>query len=148
MDFADGTEIVDLQGRVVLPGLLDAHTHPSTVALSSGHVQLPETHNLDEILEFLREDAERHPKAEAPYLYFEYYPTTLFGDGSPTKELLDTAISDRPVLLHDAGDHASWTNSAMLEALGVTRVTEDPVPELARFARVEHGELIGDIIHG
>lgn len=148
MDFADGTEIVDLQGRVVLPGLLDAHTHPATVAASSWHVQLPDTHNLDEILEFVREYGERHPKEEAPYLYFEYYPTTLFGDGSPTKELLDTAISDRPVLLQDAGDHASWTNSAMLEALGVTRDTEDPLPGLARFARDENGELTGHIFEG
>ena len=137
--------VVDLGGRTVLPGLIDAHTHPATVAKSGWHVALPETDDLDEILDFVREYGQTHPVTEAPYLYFEYYPTSLFAESPPTKEMLDTAISDRPVLCQDSGDHASWVNTRMLELLGVDETTPDPVPGLERFARDEAGTPTGHI---
>lgn len=145
--FAETTPLqrIDLGGRLVLPGLIDAHTHPAIVAASRWHIRLPEVSTVEEVLDFVREYGRQHPKEEAPYLHFEYYPTTLFGDDAPTKELLDTAISDRPVLCQDSGDHASWVNTKMLELLGVTADTPDPVPGLERFARDEHGNPTGHI---
>lgn len=136
----------DLGGRLVLPGLIDAHTHPEMLTLSRWHVRLPETDDVDELLAFIRDYGRAHPKEEAPYLYFEYYPSTLFGEGGPTKELLDTAISDRPVLCQDFSDHAHWINSRMLELLGVTRDTPDPVPGLEMFVRDADGEPTGHVL--
>jgi predicted amidohydrolase YtcJ len=139
---------VDLRGRLVLPGVIDAHTHPAMVAASSWHVQLPHTDDVDEMLDFIRDYGHRHPKETAPYLHFEYYPTSMFGDGAPTRQLLDRAISDRPVLCQDAGDHASWVNTKMLELMGVNRDTPDPVPGLERFARDEAGHPTGHVFEG
>ena len=136
---------VDLEGRTVIPGLIDAHSHPALVAMSRWHVQLPETHSADELLDAIRDHGAAHPKEEAPYLYFEYFPTALLGEAGATKELLDSAISDRPVLVQDSGDHASWVNTRMLELLGVDENTPDPVPGLERFARDAGGRPTGYI---
>src|SRR3954447_23958471 len=146
----DALPVHDLGGRTVVPGFIDAHTHPSMVAQSSWHVRLPWTTDVDEILGFIREYAEAHPPEEVPFLYFEYYPTAAFTGTQPTKELLDTAVSDRPCLLQDFSEHAHWVNSKMLELMGVTRETPDPVPGLEMFVRDEDGEptgLLFEMVH-
>lgn len=48
------TDVVDVEGRAIIPGLVDSHTHPELVALSSWHVALPRTDDLNTILDFLR----------------------------------------------------------------------------------------------
>lgn len=143
---APGSRLIDLGGRTVLTGLIDAHTHPTMVARSAWHISLPDTDDLEEILSFVKEYGETHSPDEAPFLYFEYYPSTLFGESGPTKEMLDAAISDRPVLLQDFSDHAHWVNSRMIDLLGVTRETPDPVPGLEMFVRDADGEPTGYIL--
>lgn len=140
------TPRIDLAGRTVLPGLIDAHTHPTMVARSAWHVALPHTDDLDTILAFVRDYARTHSPADAPFLYFEYYPSTLFDERGPTRQMLDTVVSDRPVLLQDFSDHAHWVNSRMIELLGVTRDTPDPVPGLEMFVRDDDGEPTGYIL--
>lgn len=139
---------IDLENRLVLPGLIDSHTHPAAVSRSRWHVALPRTHDVTEVLNFIRAYGEAHPPSEHPYLYFEYYPSTLFGDQRPTKELLDTAIADRPVLCQDASEHAAWVNSRMLELMGITKDTPDPVPGLEMFVRNADGEPTGHLLEG
>lgn len=136
-------EVYDLKGKMMIPGIIDSHTHPGMVSQSSWHVRLPWTHDLEEILAFIKEYAEKHPVSEIPFLYFEYYPTNLFGERGPTKELLDSVVSDRPCLCQDFGDHLHWVNSKMLELMEVTKDTPDPVPGLEMFVRDEEGELTG-----
>ncbi len=136
-------DVWDLGGRTIVPGLIDAHTHPSMVSQSRWHVRLPWTEDVEEILAFVRDYAAAHPKEEAPYLYFEYYPSTAFRDREPTKELLDSAVSDRPVLCQDFSEHEHWVNSRMLELMEITRDTPDPVPGLEMFVRDADGEPTG-----
>lgn len=140
---ADDLPVRDLGGRTVVPGFVDAHTHPSMVAQSSWHVRLPWTEDVAEILAFIEDYVAAHPVEEAPFVYFEYYPSATFRDGGPTKELLDSVVSDRPVLCQDFSEHEHWVNSAMLELMGVTAETADPVPGLEVFVRDEDGEPTG-----
>jgi len=65
---AAGLPVYDLGGRTVVPGLIDSHTHPSMVAQSFWHVRLPWTTDVDEILDFIRDYAQAHPRDEAPFL--------------------------------------------------------------------------------
>jgi predicted amidohydrolase YtcJ len=142
--------VYDLGGRTIVPGLIDSHTHPTMVTQSFWHVRLPWTTDVDEILDFIREYAAAHPRDEAPFLYFEYYPSATFADNPPTKELLDTAVSDRPCLCQDFSEHAHWVNSKMLELMEITRDTPDPVPGLEMFVRDESGEptgLLRELVH-
>jgi len=134
------TETFDLGGRLVIPGMVDAHAHPDWVALSAWHVTLPWTYDVDEILTFVRRYAKEHPREEAPFIYAEYYPSTLFDTDGPKKELIDAYVSDRPVLLQDHSDHCSWVNSKMLELMRVDKdtplqvVPDDPAPQFVRDA--------------
>jgi len=138
-----GAMVHDMKGKMIIPGIIDSHTHPGMVSQSSWHIRLPWTEDVNELLAFVKEYAKTHPVSEAPFLYFEYYPTSMFGDKGPTKELLDTAVSDRPCLCQDFGDHLHWVNSKMLEMMEVTKDTPDPVPGLEMFVRDENGEPTG-----
>lgn len=142
-DAPEDGEIVDLQGKMVIPGIIDSHIHPGAVSQSSWHIRLPWTENAAELLAFICAYAKEHPKEEAPFLYFEYYPTSMFGTQGPTKELLDTACSDRPCYCQDFGEHLHWMNSKMLELLEVTKDTPDPVPGLEEFVRDKDGNPTG-----
>jgi predicted amidohydrolase YtcJ len=139
----DGADIYDLGGKTVIPGFVDSHVHPATVAQSAWHVELPKTSDVSELLNFMKAYAQAHPPDEIPFLYFEYYPTEMFGDEGPTKELLDMAVSDRPCIVQDWGDHLHWVNSKMLASLGVNRNTPDPVPGHEIFVRNPNGEPTG-----
>lgn len=135
--------VYDLKGKLIIPGFVDSHIHPGMVSQSSWHVKLPWTEHQEELLAFIKAYAEAHPKEEIPFLYFEYYPNSMFGEKGPTKELLDQAVSDRPCLCQDFGDHLHWVNSKMLEMMEVDKDTPDPVPGLEMFVRDERGEPTG-----
>ena len=92
------SKIHDAHGKFLMPGIIDSHIHPGWVTKSLWHVRLPWTDNVDELLTFVKKYGENHPKSECPFLYFEYYPTSMFNEKGPDKALLDEAISDRPVL--------------------------------------------------
>lgn len=139
---AGGREF-DAKGKTILPGFVDSHNHPGMVSQSSWHITLPWFEKAEDLLAFVRQYAQEHPKEEIPFLYFEYYPTTMFDENGPTKELLDTAVSDRPCLCQDFGEHLHWVNSKMLECMGVTKDTPDPVPGLEMFVRDKNGEPTG-----
>lgn len=135
-------DIRDLGGKCLLPGFIDSHVHPGWVTKSLWHIRLPWTEDPQELLAFIRKYGEEHPRSECPFLYFEYYPTSMFDEKGPTKELLDSAMSDRPVLCQDFGEHLCWINSKMLELLGVDKDTPDPGP-LETFVRDEEGNPTG-----
>ena len=138
----DGADIYDLHGKMVIPGFVDGHIHPGMCAKSSWHVRLPWTDDKDELLAFVKKYGEEHSKEEAPFLYFEYYPTSMFDAKGPRKEWLDEAISDRPCLCQDFGEHLCWINSKMLEFLGVNKDTPDPTT-LEVFVRDADGTPTG-----
>jgi len=132
----------DLSGKMILPGFIDSHVHPGMVSKSAWHVRLPWTKDVGELLDFIAEYGEKYPKEEIPFLYFEYYPTSIFDEKGPRKELLDQAISDRPVLCQDFGEHLCWVNSKMLELMGVDENTPDP-STLEAFVRDSNGKPTG-----
>ncbi|WP_433585870.1 amidohydrolase [Microbacterium hydrocarbonoxydans] len=143
MYVGDNTKVIDLDGRAIVPGLIDAHTHPDLVVLSSWKTELPATQDLTEIQGFLRDFAAEHPVSEVPYIEAEYYDTGMdWGPEGPNAAAIDAAVSDRPVLLNDWSGHASTMNSKMMEILGIdasTPLVVDETDPAVQFTRGEDG---------
>lgn len=135
--------IYDLDQKMVIPGLIDSHTHPGMVAQSTWHIDMPWFKDVKEVISFIKDFAEKHTKEELPFLYFQYYPTSMFDENGPSKELLDEAVLDRPCYVQDFGGHLCWVNSKMLEMMEVTKDTPDPVPGLEMFVRDKNNEPTG-----
>ena len=119
------TEIIDLNGRVLLPAFIDGHTHPATVAKSRWRIRLPEFETKEELLQYVKDYCEEHPVSEVPYFFGEFYSSTMFGEDGPRKEWIDAYVSDRPVRLQEFTDHACWYNSRALKLMGIDASVEE-----------------------
>ena len=136
-----GTRRHRLGHNLVLPGLVDAHTHPGLVTGSSDIFLLPRTTDRRELIAAVARQARSHP--DLPILVGGYWPVAAFDAGGPRKEDLDRVVPDRPVVLFDDSGHSQWVNSRTLRMMGVDRHTPDPVPGLSYFARKPDGEPTG-----
>ncbi len=142
---AEDAEIIDLEEKTVLPGIIDGHTHPTTIAKTQWHVRMPLTTNKEDLYKNIAEYAKRTDKEEQPFLYMESYFTETFGSEGPKKEDLDKLISDRPARIQDFGDHACWYNSMAVDMLGIadgSGMIDSPAGE-AVIMRNDKGEPTG-----
>jgi hypothetical protein len=128
---------LDLGGRVVLPGIVDAHSHLTMVgehALYSADVNSPpigEVQTIDDIIDVLREHAGR-PECGA-WIQGHGYDDTLLDEGRhPTSADLDLVARDRPVVITHISGHFLAANSIALAQAGIDRATEDPVGGVIR----------------
>ena len=129
----------DPDGRLVVPGFTDAHTHLVMMGEALGRVGLTDARSLDEIQSRLRDARAAAPEA-ARVLGRGWLFDSMPG-GHPTAAMIDEAVADVPVYL-DANDyHSCWVNSAALAELGITRDTPDPLG--GRIGRDAAGEPDG-----
>ena len=143
----DDTTEFDLDGRFVLPGLVDSHTHPGLVARSADYVDLPWTpETKKEMFDALLAYANEHPDKE--YIVGGRWPTDIFGEEGPNRHDLDAVIPDRPVILTDTSGHAQWLNTKALEVLGIDSSTPDPIPGLSYLVRDADGNPTGWVKEG
>ncbi|RSM99355.1 amidohydrolase [Streptomyces sp. WAC 01325] len=138
------TEVVDLAGRLLLPGFQDAHVHPVPAGLELTQCDLTGTRTADETLAAVRAYAEAHPERE--WITGGGWSMEAFEGGTPTKELLDSVVPDRPVYLPNRDHHGAWVNSRALALAGITRDTPDPAD--GRIERDPSGEPSGTLQEG
>ncbi|WP_030344608.1 amidohydrolase [Streptomyces sp. NRRL S-1022] len=132
------TEVVDLAGRLLLPGFQDAHVHPVPAGLELSRCDLTGATTAEETVAAVRAYAEAHPERE--WILGGGWSMEAFAGGTPTKELLDAAVPDRPVYLPNRDHHGAWVNSRALELAGVGRDTPDPADgRIERNASEEPG---------
>lgn len=117
------TKVLDLNGRNVLPGLYDSHTHPVGAAMSESTEVLPYLTSLEDAFAYIRTKAKELPEGEWIVLRFAF-PTRLKEGRFPTKAELDKAAPKHPVYYH-AGP-AGMTNSMGLRVSNITRDTPNP----------------------
>ena len=119
------TRIIDLEGKMVLPGFIEAHVHPSGAALLLAGVSLFTATTSDEYLKLIKDYASKNPNASVIRGFGWNHPA--FGPNGPTKELLDSVVPDRPVVLFALDGHSAWVNSKALEMANITNETPDPM---------------------
>ena len=138
------TRIVDLAGRLVIPGFQDAHAHPVFGALELTTCTLVGLETVDEYLAAVADYARRHP--DDATLDGGGWIQSAFPDGRPTAALLDPIVPDRPLLLWGNDGHRAWVNSAALAAAGIDDRTPDPAD--GRIERDAAGRPTGLLLEG
>jgi predicted amidohydrolase YtcJ len=118
------TEVIDLKGRMLLPGFQDAHIHPASSGLEMLRCNLSNAYALPDYLRIVAEYAASHP--DEPWILGGGWSMDVFPGGNPPKEALDQVVTDRPVYLTSRDGHSAWVNSKALEMAGVTRDIPDP----------------------
>jgi len=143
----EGTTVIDLKGRTVIPGLIDSHCHmTSTGGSNMLTVDLSEesgVYSIADIQARIAEKATKTPKREW-ILGVREDDSKLVEKRHPTRWDLDAATLDHPVFVSTVGGHFYMVNSKAIEMAGVTRETPDP--EGGKFERdPETGELTGGV---
>jgi len=140
------TQVLDLKGRMVIPGMQDAHIHPISGGIEASACDLNGKSGAEAYVATVKAYADAHP--DEPWILGGGWLMSAFGPGAmPSKELLDAVVPDRPVYLSSTDGHTTWVNSKALEIAGITRDTHDPAD--GRIDRdPETGEAIGSLQEG
>ena len=136
-------ERLDIAGGLVVPGFVDGHVHVTMTGSAMLKAQLQGAGSLEEIqrrvLEWVRDNA------DAPRVLGTNWVHSDIPAATPTREMLDAIIADRPVYLEAFDFHSSWVNTAALAELGITRDTPDPLG--GRIVRdPETGDATGHLL--
>lgn len=135
-----GTRVIDLRGRMLLPGFIDGHVHPGMAPNPRTALSLHGLVRREEIFERIRAWAAANPAAS--WVVGDGWDEGAFlPSGKPTREMLDALVPERPALLYDNAGHGAWVNSRALAVAGITAATPDPVN--GRIQRDARGEPSG-----
>jgi len=119
-----GTDVVDLRGRFVAPGFIDAHLHLVGGGLSLEELRLDDASDFAAVAARIGAWARAHP--EERWVTGEGWSYAAFPGGLPSRVQLDALVPDRPAFLSSYDGHTGWANSAALRLAEVRRATKDP----------------------
>jgi predicted amidohydrolase YtcJ len=140
---APGAKRIDMQGRTLLPGLIDAHGHVFGLGQQLTQLDLFYSTSLGGALKSIGEYAAANPGH--PWLRGRGWNQENWKLGRfPTAAELDAVVSDRPVWLERVDGHAGWANSRALALAGITKATPDPVG--GKIVRDANGEATGVLV--
>ncbi len=106
----------DLGGKTILPGLIDAHLHPPEASVSELYEEIPDITTREELLEYIRRQAQEKEKGEW-IIHPKFFPTRTLEMRQPTLAELDKAAPDHPVFLD--GGYGGMINSAAIRLTGI-----------------------------
>ena len=140
------TKVVELEGRLVLPGFQDAHIHPISAGLEAQSCDLNGLETVEEYLVVIKRYADAHP--DAAWITGGGWLMSAFGPGAlASRKLLDGVVPDRPVYLSSADGHTVWVNTKALEVAGITKKTPDP-PDGRIDREPKTGDAVGSLQEG
>lgn len=153
------TKVIDLQGKTVIPGITDGHVHLwfGALALHGFNLSTPESNitskNQDLLLAKIKDYAANHPKDAVIFGRVQFITDfsasgNAFKKPAVTHELLDRAVPNRPVVIHDVSEHALWVNQKTLDLAHITDAPlSDPSIE-QNVLRDSHGHRTGVFMEG
>ena len=116
---------LDGKGQVLLPGMIDAHVHVMDIGFAALTLDLSDTTSLEDALAKIKAFADENPGR--PWILGRGWNQEKWGLGRfPTAAELDAVVSDRPVWLERADNHANWGNTLAITTAGITAKTPDP----------------------
>ena len=138
------TEVVDLEGRLLLPGFNDAHVHPISGGLERLRCDLTGDSTPSAYKETIRRYLRANP--DVHWVLGGGWSMYAFPGGRPSAVELDEAVGDRPAFLYNRDHHGAWVNSKTLERAGIDEATPDPAD--GRIERDALGKPTGMLHEG
>ena len=114
----EGTKLVDLSGRMMIPGLIDSHTHPVTASMTEFDHPVPQMDSIEAVLDYIRVGASVVPEG-GWILLSQVFITRLREQRYPTRAELDAAAPKNPVVFSTGPDAA--LNSLAMQLSGIDR---------------------------
>jgi predicted amidohydrolase YtcJ len=140
-----GTQIIDLDGRVLLPGFVDPHMHTAFVGMDHWLDLSPFANaSLGEAMDRVRTAAKASRAGD--WILGRQVDPSLMSGPAITRSQLDEIAPHNPVFILESNGHVAYANSRALDLAGVTGATADPPG--GRFVRDANGELTGRIDEG
>ncbi len=148
------TQVIDLQGRLAIPGFIEGHGHFTGIGAAKRNLDLMKVRNWDEILAMVAEAAQKAKPGE--WILGRGWHQEKWDkvpqpnvEGFPTHESLDKVSPNNPVLLTHASGHAGFANGKALELAGITSKTPDPPGgEILKDARGKPTGLLRETAQG
>ncbi|MEM1435147.1 MAG: amidohydrolase [Pseudomonadota bacterium] len=119
------TEIIDLAGQTLIPGLVDSHTHVFELGAKLNTVDLVGIETEAEAVELMAAAAAQQPPGQ--WVLGQGWDEGAWANRYPTKALLSEAVPEHPVALKSLHGFAVWVNQAALDELGIAAETAVPV---------------------
>lgn len=138
------TDVVDLAGGLLVPGFQDAHVHPVMAGVDLLRCDIHHCHSADEALAVIADYAAAHP--ELPWIIGGGWSMEHYPGGTPTRQMLDRVVPDRPAYFPNRDGHGVWANTRALELAGLTSATPDPAD--GRIEREPDGFPAGTLHEG
>jgi predicted amidohydrolase YtcJ len=153
------TKVIDLQGKTVIPGITDGHVHLwfGALALHGFNLSTPESNisskEPDLLLGKIKSYAASHPKDPVVFGRVQFITDfsasgNTFKKPTVTHELLDRAVPDRPLVIHDVSEHALWVNQKTLD---LAHISDAPFSDRSieeNILRDSHGHRSGVVMEG
>ncbi len=115
----DSTEIIDLQGKLVIPGFNDSHIHFINGSKGLAEVELTSTQSAEEVEGNIRKYVSKHP--DSHWITGRGWQYTFYEGGLPSKKMLDALVPDKPAYIRAYDGHTAWVNSTALELAGINK---------------------------
>lgn len=132
------TQVVDLQGKTVLPGLIDSHVHSTGASMYEFDHPIPDMETIQDVLDYVKSRA-AVLKPDQWIVLSQVFITRLREQRYPTRQELDRAAPDHPVIFRTGPDAA--LNSKALRLSGISREVR---PDEEKLGKVERDPKTGD----
>lgn len=139
---SDGTQVIDLQGKTVLPGLIDSHVHPSGASMFEFDHPVPTMETISDVLDYIRERAKVVPPGDWIVLQ-QVFITRLREQRYPTRKEMDEAAPEHPVYFRTGPDASLNSRALALNNIDKDFVVPEGVGSIVE--RDEQGEPTGII---
>lgn len=123
------TKVINLDGKMVLPGFIDTHSHMYAMAENLFWFNLHAATSIEEYTQIIKKYYEDNPDLEqirGTGWDHELLEQAVRSSGLSPREILDNIVSDLPIVVIDIGHHNIWVNSKALELAGIDKHTADP----------------------
>lgn len=121
-DDGDAT-VIDAEGKTVIPGMVEAHMHGSSVGTGNLYeINLADIQNQEQMFDIIADFIKDNPNLNV--YSGGGWDVSVFGSTGPSKEMLDNICDDTPIILKSSDGHSTWVNSIAMENAGITSETK------------------------